>query len=98
MGSSLSSTTRAAIDARKSNSQDVGDEAKSVTRQIAGAREFIASRGWSLDEGHVYVDDGVSGALFANRIEFQKMMRGAAAHGRVNGAALSRCSIALPAK
>jgi site-specific DNA recombinase len=70
----------AAIYARKSTVQDgVVDEAKSVERQIAGARTFIRAQGWTLDERHVYKDDGVSGALFANRAEFQRMMRDAAA-------------------
>ncbi len=70
----------AAIYARKSTEQqDVADEQKSVVRQVAGARAFIAEKGWALDEAHVYTDDGVSGALFANRAEFQRMMRDAAA-------------------
>jgi site-specific DNA recombinase len=69
----------AAIYARKSTTQDVADEAKSVTRQVEGARAFIAAKGWTLDEAHVYTDDGVSGALFANRAEFQRLMRDAEA-------------------
>src|SRR5262245_59614384 len=70
----------AAIYARKSTSQDgVADDAKSVTRQVSGARAFIAGKRWTLDEHHVYTDDGVSGALFANRAEFQRLMRDAAA-------------------
>ena len=69
----------AAIYARKSTAQDVADEAKSVTRQVDGARAFIAAKGWTLDDDHVYTDDGVSGALFANRAEFQRMMQDAAA-------------------
>lgn len=69
---------RAAIYARKSTKQDVEDEAKSVKRQIDGARDFITKRGWSLDDAHIYTDDGVSGAEFADRAEFQHMMRDAA--------------------
>lgn len=70
----------AAVYARKSTAQDdVAEEAKSVTRQVDGAKSFIAAKGWTLDEHHVYTDDGVSGALFANRAEFQRMMRDAAA-------------------
>ena len=65
----------AAVYARKSNDQnDVAEEQKSVTRQIDGARAFISSRGWTLGESHIYSDDGVSGALFASRAEFQRMM------------------------
>src|SRR5882672_8050722 len=70
----------AAIYARKSNEQnDVAEEQKSVTRQIDGARAFITSKGWTLAERQVYKDDGVSGALFANRAEFQHMMQDAEA-------------------
>jgi site-specific DNA recombinase len=70
----------AAIYARKSTAQDdVAEDAKSVSRQIAGARAFITAKGWTLHEHHVFTDDGVSGALFANRAEFQKMMRAAEA-------------------
>src|SRR2546430_6224575 len=69
----------AATYARKSTDQsDTIEEARSVHRQIAGARAFIEQQsGWSLDEGHIYTDDGVSGALFANRAEFQRLMRDA---------------------
>jgi site-specific DNA recombinase len=70
----------AAIYARKSNEQnDVTEEQKSVTRQIDGGRAFILSKGWTLAEGHIYSDDGVSGAIFANRPEFQRLMRDAEA-------------------
>ncbi|MGE0361468.1 MAG: recombinase family protein [Vicinamibacterales bacterium] len=70
----------AAIYARKSNEQTgVSEDQKSVTRQIDGARAFIARKGWTLDEAHVYTDDGVSGALFSGRAEFQRMMRDAEA-------------------
>jgi len=70
----------AAIYARKSTSQDdVADEARSVTRQVDSARAFITRKGWTLDEAHVYADDGVSGALFASRPDYQRMMRDAAA-------------------
>ena len=42
---------RAAIYARKSTEQTgVGDEARSIARQEAGARAFIASRGWMLHD------------------------------------------------
>ena len=70
----------AAVYARKSTSQDdVAAEAKSVHRQVEGAKSFITSRGWTLDDVHIYVDDGVSGALFLERPEFQRMMRDAEA-------------------
>jgi site-specific DNA recombinase len=72
--------TAAAVYARKSTSQaDVAQEATSVHRQVEGAKAFITTKGWTLADAHVYTDDGVSGALFANRAEFQKMMRDAEA-------------------
>ncbi len=68
----------AAIYARKSTEESgVAADAKSVTRQVEGARAFIAARGWTINDASVYVDDGVSGALFANRPAFQRMMRDA---------------------
>ena len=70
----------AAIYARKSNEQnDVAEEQKSVNRQIDDARAFILAKGWTLAEGQVYSDDGVSGALFTNRPAFQRLMHDAAA-------------------
>ncbi|WP_110172278.1 recombinase family protein [Luteitalea pratensis] len=52
----------------------VADEARSVTRQVEHAREFAARHGWQVDEAHVYVDDGVSGAEFAARPGFVRLM------------------------
>jgi DNA invertase Pin-like site-specific DNA recombinase len=65
----------AAIYARKSTEQTgVADEQKSVARQIEHARVFAASKGWTVDDAHVYVDDGISGAEFANRPGFLRLM------------------------
>lgn len=72
----------AAIYARVSKKQEGREqegESDSPARQVAGARAFIDAKGWALDESHVYTDDGISGALFADRAEFQRMMRDAAA-------------------
>jgi site-specific DNA recombinase len=58
----------AAIYARKSTEQTgTAEEAKSVTRQIDHARAYAATKGWTIAEAHVYVDDGISGAEFAKR-------------------------------
>ena len=52
-----------AIYARKSTDQNGADaDATSVARQVEGARAFAASRGWRVDDRHVYADDAVSGA------------------------------------
>jgi DNA invertase Pin-like site-specific DNA recombinase len=57
----------AAIYARKSTEQNVGDDEKSVTRQIEQARALAARKGWTVAEEHVYSDDGISGAEFLKR-------------------------------
>jgi site-specific DNA recombinase len=65
----------AAIYARKSTDQSsVADEAKSVRRQIDHSREYAQRKGWTVDEGLVFVDDGISGAEFAKRPAFVRLM------------------------
>lgn len=65
----------AAIYARKSTEQTgVADEMKSVTRQVDGARAFIEWKGWAVAEDNVYVDDGISGAVFTGRPALQRML------------------------
>ena len=65
----------AAIYARKSTEQNgVADEQKSVARQIEHARAYAIAKGWTVDDAHVYVDDGISGAEFANRPGFLGLM------------------------
>src|SRR4029450_8746692 len=64
-----------AIYARKSTEQNgVADEQKSVTRQIDNARQYAARKRWTVDESSIYVDDGISGAEFANRPGFLRLM------------------------
>jgi site-specific DNA recombinase len=64
----------AAVYARKSTDQQIADEQKSVTRQIDHAREYAARKGWSVRDDLVFVDDGISGAEFANRPGFLRLM------------------------
>lgn len=65
----------AAIYARKSTDQSgVADEAKSVRRQIDHAKAYATTQGWTVDEALVFVDDGISGAEFANRPGFVRLM------------------------
>ena len=65
----------AAIYARKSTDQSgVADEQKSVARQVDHARAYAVRKGWRVDDEHVYVDDGISGAEFANRPGFLRLM------------------------
>jgi site-specific DNA recombinase len=59
---------RASVYARKSTEQTgVSDELRSVARQIEHARAYAASKGWTVEATHVYVDDGISGAEFTTR-------------------------------
>ena len=66
---------RVAIYARKSTDQHgVADEAKSVTRQIDHATAYAVGKGWTVPPEHIYSDDGISGAEFANRPGFSRLM------------------------
>src|SRR5437879_4203305 len=63
----------AAVYARKSTEQNgVGDEEKSVTRQVEHARAYAARKGWTVE--HVYADDGISGAEFVERPGLLRLM------------------------
>ena len=65
----------AAIYARKSTDQSgVVDEQKSVKRQIERATDYAQRKGWTVDPNHIFVDDGISGAEFANRPAFVRLM------------------------
>ena len=66
---------QADIYARKSTDQSgVADDQKSVTRQVDSARAYASNKGWTVVDEHVYVDDGISGAEFANRPGFLRLM------------------------
>jgi DNA invertase Pin-like site-specific DNA recombinase len=65
----------AAIYARKSTEQaGVADDQKSVARQIEQARRYAAAKGWTVVDEAMFVDDGISGAEFANRPGFLRLM------------------------
>ncbi|MBS0164746.1 MAG: recombinase family protein [Nitrospira sp.] len=71
----------AAVYARKSTEQTgVAAEARSVTRQIENAKAYAAKNGWTVSDGHVYVDDGVSGAEFVKRPGFLRLMNALKPH------------------
>jgi site-specific DNA recombinase len=64
----------AAIYARKNTEQiGVAEDAKSVMRQIEGAKLYAAKKGWALDDALVFADDGFSGAEFERRPGFQRL-------------------------
>jgi site-specific DNA recombinase len=64
----------AAIYARKSTDQNIADEEKSVTRQVERARAYAARKGWTVDDAHVYSDDGISGAEFERRPGYFRLL------------------------
>jgi len=65
----------ASVYARKSTDQSsVADDQKSVARQVGRARSYAARKGWTVADEHVYIDDGISGAEFANRPGFLRLM------------------------
>ena len=64
-----------AIYARKSTEQTgVGDEEKSVTRQIEQAKAYADQKGWTVPNEFIFVDDGISGAEFVKRPGFIRLM------------------------
>ncbi len=65
----------AAIYARKSTSQEGrDDDDKSVARQVDNAKAFAAQRGWTVDDQHVYIDDGISGAASLKKLRSKQRM------------------------
>jgi len=65
----------AAIYARKSTEQvGFAEEQKSVSRQIEHARAYAERKGWQVLDSATFVDDGISGAEFANRPGFLRLM------------------------
>src|SRR5260370_438289 len=65
----------AALYPRKTNEQHgVRQEGKSVTRQIERARACATERGWTVDDEHIYVDDGISGAEFEARDGLMRLL------------------------
>ena len=66
---------KAAIYARKSTDQSgISDEQRSVARQVEPAHSYATGQGWRVLDEHVYVDEGISGAEFANRPGFLRLM------------------------
>ena len=65
---------KAAIYARKStDDSDRIEDNKSVTRQIERAKAYAAAKGWTIDDDHIYIDDGISGANYEKRVSFKRL-------------------------
>ena len=60
--------------ASRTDQHHVTSAQKSVSRQVDQARRYAAQKGWAVADEHVYVDDGVSGAEFARRPGFLRLM------------------------
>ncbi|MHB0982183.1 MAG: recombinase family protein [Thiobacillus sp.] len=66
---------KAAIYARKSTDDNDRDaDNKSVTRQVEHARTYAKKQGWTVDDEHIFVDDGISGAEFKRRPGLLRML------------------------
>lgn len=66
---------KAAIYARKStDDNDRNPENKSITRQTDRAKAYATAKGWTVDDEHVYIDDGISGAEYERRPGLVRMM------------------------
>src|SRR5258708_35114193 len=68
-------TKKAAIYARVSVERvGIAEEARSPARQVENGKAFAATQGWTVNDAHVYIDDGISGAEFKRRPGFQRLM------------------------
>lgn len=45
-----------------------------MTRQVERAKAYAAARGWTVEDEHIYIDDGISGAEFKNRPALLRML------------------------
>ena len=59
---------------KSTDQSGVADAEKSVTRQIEHASGYAVGKGWTVAPEHIYSDDGISGAEFANRPGFLRLM------------------------
>jgi hypothetical protein len=55
------------IGAESTEQHGVADEARSVIRQIDHPRAYAAAKDWTVNDEHVFADDGISGAEFTTR-------------------------------
>jgi DNA invertase Pin-like site-specific DNA recombinase len=45
-----------------------------TSRQVENARAYANANGWLVDEAHIYIDDGISGAEFATRLGLSRLL------------------------
>src|SRR5579862_4026594 len=71
----MPTTPTTAVYARKSTEQTgTSEDARSVTVQVQSARAFAASKGLTVEDRLVFADDGVSGAEFAARPGYIRLL------------------------
>ena len=84
---------RAAIYSRKSTDQTgVSDDQRSVTRQVEHARAYAIAKGWTVSPDHVFIDDNVSGAEFANRPSYMRLLNALQPHAPFDVVVVSELS------
>src|SRR4030095_2190533 len=82
----------AGIYARKSqDDSDRNEEARSITRQIDRATEYAQARGWTVDPGAIFIDEGISGVTYG-KMEGRKRLLAAAEAGAFSVLVLSEQS------
>ncbi|MEW8462110.1 MAG: recombinase family protein, partial [Candidatus Thiodiazotropha endolucinida] len=65
---------KVAIYARKSTDDDRNEDNKSVKRQVRSAKAYAKKMQWVVDDDHIYIDDGISGAEYQNRPGFTRLL------------------------
>ena len=83
-------TTAAAYIRNSNDQQDRTEDVKSVATQRDLVAAFATSRGWTLDEEHIYADDGITGALFTERPGLQALLAPRRCHSRSWSSSSSR--------
>ena len=68
---------RTAIYARRSTDEH---QQASLDVQVSEAKRFIAAKGWTLDEAHIFVDDGISRTEFVKRAGLIRLLLAAEEH------------------
>src|SRR5689334_22754928 len=83
----------AAIYTRRSDDQNERDEdAKSITRQLERSRAYAQTKGWTVDDANIFVDDGIRGSEFARRQGFMRLLNAVKPHRRFDVLIVSELS------
>jgi len=55
----------------------------SIEDQLTVARRYVGERGWTVEDGHIYTDAGISGASIEGRGGLQALLAAAAQQPRL---------------